>query len=92
MNEKPSAPKTTRVLVGDAMSTANFQALRAKIKAASTPSVGTDSDTWVTRNDSVSTGNFQTLSKAKPSASQSASTSSAVQTSAKTSPDRPPQR
>lgn len=87
MSEKPSPPKALRVLVGDSMSTKNFQELRAaKMKIAGTPSASVDSDTYVTRADSMSTANFQTrAAKAKPAtpAIQSANTSTAVPTPVK---------
>jgi hypothetical protein len=68
MSEKPSPPKTMRGFAADSMSTANFQALRAKAKAAGSSSPSASSDTGA-RADSRSTANFQALAAtAKPAA------------------------
>ncbi len=96
MSEKPSPTKALRGFVGDSMSTANFQALRAaKMKAAGTPSASVDSDTYVKYAGSISTANFQPIAaKAKPATPeiQSANTSAAAPTPAKPLPVRAPGR
>ncbi len=68
MSEKPSPPQTMRGFVGDSMSTANFQAIRAAARASGKPaSTAQPQDGWVSRADSMSSANFQGLAaKGKP--------------------------